>query len=525
MSSVQRVQPGRTDISPVTRILDVLRRLTYCALLSVIASSGGGCGRNQDIVWSGEADALPRASVLTPATGPLRVSSANPRYFMDGNGKTIYLTGLHTWSNFQDRGETDPPPAFDFDRYLDILSSYNHTFTRLWSFEHARWAASTKGDVYFRPIPYERKGPGTARDGGLKFDLTTFNQEYFDRLRSRVIAAGARGIYVSVMLFQGWSIEPKLGLGNPWPGHPYHRDNNINGIDGDRDGDGDGGEVHTLADPRILALQERYVRKMIEVLDDLPNVLWEISNESHASSHEWQYHVINVIRSYQALRSRSHPIGMTAQTDGSNANLFTSPAVWVSPAEEGGYKHDPPPATGDKVILTDTDHLWGVGGGRAWVWKSFLRGLNPIYMDDLGADSEGAQKESARRAMGDTLAYASRMNLAAAVPRRNLASTTYCLADPGVEYLVYLPVEPYALPPIKGLWRLQPLVTKVSVSLRQLFRQTVTVDLTTASGTLMIEWYNPQTHQIAAQGTVPGGGRKSFTAPFAGDAILYIAAK
>ena len=36
-----------------------------------------------------------------------------------------------------------------------------------------------------------------------------FNQEYFDRLRSRVIAAGECGIYVSVMLFQGWSIESK----------------------------------------------------------------------------------------------------------------------------------------------------------------------------------------------------------------------------------------------------------------------------------------------------------------------------
>ena len=67
-----------------------------------------------------------------------------------------------------------------------------------------------------QPLPYLRSGPGTALDGNPKFNLTEFNQDYFDRLRSRVIAAGECGIYVSVMLFQGWSIESKKGSGkNP----------------------------------------------------------------------------------------------------------------------------------------------------------------------------------------------------------------------------------------------------------------------------------------------------------------------
>jgi hypothetical protein len=33
------------------------------------------------------------------------------------------------------------------------------------------------------------------------------------------------------------------------------------------------------------------------------------------------------------------------------------------------------------VILSDTDHLWCIGGNHSWVWKSFLRGLHPIFMD------------------------------------------------------------------------------------------------------------------------------------------------
>ena len=66
---------------------------------------------------------------------------------------------------------------------------------------------------------------------------------------------------------------------------------------------------------------------------------------------------------------------------GSNKTLLNSPADWISPNNEGGYRDNPPAADGTKVIITDTDHLWGIGGNSAWVWKSFLRGPNPIFMD------------------------------------------------------------------------------------------------------------------------------------------------
>src|SRR5262245_14165752 len=45
------------------------------------------------------------------ANGPLRVHPKNPRYFADGSGKAVYLTGAHTWANLQDIGFTDPPPV------------------------------------------------------------------------------------------------------------------------------------------------------------------------------------------------------------------------------------------------------------------------------------------------------------------------------------------------------------------------------------------------------------------------------
>jgi hypothetical protein len=124
--------------------------------------------------------------------------------------------------------------------------------------------------------------------------------------------------------------------------------------------------------------------------------------------------------------------------------LFDSPADWISPNNEGGYRDNPPVADGAKVIITDTDHLWGIGGSATWVWKSFLRGLNPIFMDpyDGAVLSKGfgpEKTEPIRQAMGQALIWSRKVDLAAMAPRPQLASSKYCLANPGREYLVWLP--------------------------------------------------------------------------------------
>jgi len=57
-------------------------------------------------------------------------------------------------------------------------------------------------------------------------------------LRTQARVAQEQGIYVVVMISQGWSVfdsaQKNRGLrGNAWPGHPYKFSNNINGVDGD----------------------------------------------------------------------------------------------------------------------------------------------------------------------------------------------------------------------------------------------------------------------------------------------------
>lgn len=435
---------------------------------------------------------------MTSIHGPLHVLASNPRYFTDGSGRAVYLTGSHTWSNFKDMGPADPPAPFPYTAYLDELVKHHHNFIRLWTWELTKYQYSDEKTSYAAPFPWVRTGPELALDGKPKFDLHRFDPAYFKRLRSRVEEAGKRGIYVSIMLFEGHGVQESLPPWR-WDGHQFNAHNNVNGINGDTNRDGQGIEIDTLENPEVTALQEAYVRRVVDSVNDLDNVLYEISNEAGPYSTDWQYHMIRFVKTIEARKRKQHQVGMTFQySGGSNETLFKSPADWISPNSEGGYQDNPPASAGRKVILSDTDHLWGEGGDEHWVWKSFLRGLNPIYMDRMvsltaHADADLPGAEESRQAMGQTRRIAERMDLAAMTPHNALASTEYCLANPGREYLVYLPEGGEA-----------------------------TVDLSAAKGPLAAEWIHPVTGQTIETSAVQGGEKHPFKPPFTGDAVLYL---
>lgn len=451
--------------------------------------------------------------------GPLRVSPDNPRYFTDNSGRAVYLSGSHTWLNLQDGVLTDPPPAFDYDKWLRFLKDHNHNFFRLWTWEQAKWSVEWAAPHYYTPLPYQRTGPGRALDGKPKFDLTKFNQTYFDRLRERVIAAGEQGIYVSVMLFNGWSVSKQKGnfaLANPWLGHPFNSANNINGVNGDPNGDESGEEIQRLSSrnptplPAYTAYQEAYVKKVIDTVGDLDNVLYEIANETNGGQEavNWQYHMIDLIHRYEQGKPKQHPVGMTAAwPGGDNAELLASPAEWISPNSPDFTLDYPPIADGTKVVVSDTDHLVGIGGDRRWAWRAFTRGENLLFMDQYddsyhlaggGYDLSNPNDVSLRLNLGFIRAFADRMHLLAMEPHGELSSSGYALANPApreAEYLVYLPSA-----------------------------STVTVDLTGASGTLSVEWFDPSTGSTKNGGTTTGGATRSFSPPFSEDSVLYVSA-
>ncbi len=260
------------------------------------------------------------------------------------------------------------------------------------------------------------------------------------------MAAGERGIYVSIMLFDGWDLTNSY---NDTSGFPMASGNNINGVATTP------AEFLSLSNPAITALQEAYVRKVIDTVNDLDNVLYEIANETGnaRAAIAWQYHWIDLIHTVEKGMPKQHPAGMTSTFPGSDTDLYASNADSISPNTQLAA------GDGRKVVLNDTDHSYGwtqlqsdgPAAQRAWAWETFCLGAAPLFMDPYletwaGRNSPSGstpdpQWNAIRDALGYIARWASVLNLEHAVPSPSLCSTGYCLAQPGHQYLVYQPAS------------------------------------------------------------------------------------
>ncbi len=460
-----------------------------------------------------------RAPTSKPITRPLKALATNPNYFTDGTGKAIYLTGSHTWNNLQDWGTNDSIQPLDFPAYVKTLVAHNHNFTLLWATELPKFhglptTASSPPDFSVTPQPWQRTGPGNASDGKLKFDLTRFNQAYFDRLRDRVQQLRAAGVYAGVYLFSG---EFLLRFRVSGDGYPLTGSNNVNGID-----DGGGTNSVTMTAPNaITAIQDAYVKKVIDTLNDLPNVLWIVSQEAPRDSSWWNSHLIALTRNYEAGKPLQHPIGYGVLEDNNDATIINSDADWIAPSA----RISPTTSCGSghprcKVNINDSDHsyfgMWNDSprANQNYFWINFTNGNQTLFMDPyvvyyprekrnlcpaphngIGSGPDG-RWNNVRDTMGYIRGYADRMNLAAMTPQGKLSSTGHALASANSanpEFLFYAPSG-----------------------------GDFTVNLSNSSGLFAVEWMNPATGVKSAGAKISGGATRTFHPPFDGDAVLYL---
>jgi hypothetical protein len=461
-------------------------------------------------------------------TLPLK-ASRNPNYFEDASGKAIALCGSHSWNTLQDWGTDGTVRELDFDAFVRFLQSHRHNFTLLWYSELPKihnlpTTEKSPPDFTTSPHPWLRTGPGVATDGGPKFDLTKPDPAYFDRLRARVRALGSSGIYAGVYLFSG---EFLLRFRSATDGYPLSGPNNVNGIDDGYRGGSVASATAALtmtAPSAITEVQDAYVRKVVDALNDCPNVLWIVSQEAPPKSVWWNDHLISLVRTYERIKPVQHPIGYGALDSAPDAILYDSDADWVaptariSPPRSGGTGH---PAV--KVNVNDSDHsyfgMWNESPqkNRNYAWVNFTTGNQVLFMDpyvvhyprqnrnvcDAPVHAIGAEPDPRWRNFRDNLGYildySRRLNLAEVAPRPDLSSTKHCLAQTpaaGAEYLVYAPSG-----------------------------GTFTVNLSGMpnSRRLAVEWFDPATGKvIPAELLAAGSPARTFTPPFSGDAVLYL---
>ena len=219
------------------------------------------------------------------AEPPLRLHPDNPHYFLFRGKPTVLVTsGEHYGAVLNGR--------FDYKKYLDTLAADRLNLTRIFSgmyrevpgsFGITRNTLAPEEPDFVQP--FRRVGP-------QRYDLASWNEDYFRRLRDFVSEAGKRGVIVEVTLFTTYYNDTHWNLS------PLNAKNNLQGI-----GKVKSTEVLTLTEPELVRVQEAFVKKVVQELKDFDNLYFEICNEPyfHGVTNEWQRRIAQVIRDTDKL--------------------------------------------------------------------------------------------------------------------------------------------------------------------------------------------------------------------------------
>jgi hypothetical protein len=230
---------------------------------------------------------------------PIQPHPDNPHYFLWRSKPTVLITSGEHYGALLNR-------AFDYKKYFTTLESYGFNLTRTFSGAYCEpigafkiqnnTLAPAKGKLI---CPWARSKVFGYANGGNKFDLTKWDNTYFERLRNFVNEAGKCGVVVELVLFCPFYKD------DMWKLSPMNAVNNINNI-----GKIERTEVYTLNHPRLLAVQDKMVDRIVKELRNFDNVYYEICNEPYFGgvTLEWQNHISETIVKTEAKLKTKHSI-------------------------------------------------------------------------------------------------------------------------------------------------------------------------------------------------------------------------
>ena len=318
----------------------------------------------------------------------------------------------------------------DYENYyknlIDLLAANNLNYFR---------NVFTMGQPYADAMaPYLRSGPGTAADGRDKFDLNQFNEAYFDYWRTVIVYAQSKGVVVQLTIFdnwhnKGWVVEDNGDSQHEWGMKYdfYNGANNVNEINTANQGD------WTNPAHAVYPVQQALIRKVVDELGNLPNVVYEISNENYASA-SWELQLADYLSSYEAFK-------------GLDAHLVM-PRDLPNHDSAGGKSNNPASTHSEMVsryslnqpLLADND-----GGGNASadgrrmkVWAALTAGGHIDYFHYAMYQTSVLNSSDVANGMGflglvATFLDANQIELSGMVPSDGLVSSGWSYASSGTD--------------------------------------------------------------------------------------------
>jgi hypothetical protein len=434
-------------------------------------------------------------------------------HWLEFRGKPILLIGDSITQGWMELG-TD----FDQRAYIEALARRGINVLLLWSYIGVVDQPADPRIGYDAPEiwPWERTNG--------EFDLTRFHDAYFDRLHELLRLADVHSIVAVIQVHDGWT-KTKFA------GHPFNVANGgpltdkaqfVELHDYDR-------AMPPALDPQWTRPQkhqyylERFCERLIRATAEAPNVMFEIFNEG-----EWydarrlrafQMHFLDFFkaRTLQPLIvNDDHLRGVPGFRGEPKADILShhTPRWDNLPFAQVFFDHyrrefDATPAK----PLFFSEPVPSYGGGDAatetallrLLWGTALAGASVVIQNDASYGFDPRSPMAARADQRDRILdleghlaqffHRAGVNFAAMKPDGRLASTGVCLANAGVEYVVYA---------AQG--------------------KAFTVNLTAAQNmTFLARWYDPRTGQFQDAGRVAGGNASEpFISPLQDDAVLHL---
>jgi hypothetical protein len=375
----------------------------------------------------------------------------------------------------------------NLENYMVYLSEeLNANFTQVWAImifsgrEEAEYGVNTGGARY---MPFLRTGPGENYYGEPKYDLTRYDEAYFAKFHDFLRAMREHGIYVEITLFDICGLKGGgtwYGAFDPrWTCHPFHPSNNINDLDLPEDHAVGSRRFFNLDNSKLLAVQEAYVDKLLDEFGKYGHVIFNICNEYDGPS-DWQEHWVRRVKDRcpdHLVAVNNHdrkgvPSGIEhAHLDVLNyhpLSVYGEEDRYVSRWSGGWGRRAICYYSVSRAIISDDDGYHPCEMGldpdaevRKLAWSSFVNGQHFADMSHSGRTDRLIHCPPLPT-FKHILPFVDQVDFVHAEPHHELliqSNEGECLAQPAVEYVVYLRFggrltldTSHARRPLKGHW-------------------------------------------------------------------------
>lgn len=352
-------------------------------------------------------------------SGQLSVYSPNKHYFVN-NGTPVVIMGV---------GQPLPGrKSADYRADIDQIAAHKSNYLRFWIMPV--WEAP---NVY---MPWARDGGGTAKDGAPKYNLTHWDNNFWNQLKDACAYAQSKNIYASIHIFDECGMEAGT---DRWDKHPFQPSNNVNNV-GLSSSSGVT-SFYNLNNSTLKSLQEQFVAKLIQETSGYPNVIYEICNE-YTGSWDWEVYWVNYISARCSNIISVNRLGNNSPSGyWSNSDIDMVKFHWSTTSTSSTNSYMNSYYSRNKAVNYDeTPEIEGITylDCRGMVWASFTGGGH------VHLESGGNQAGSLDAILGI-------INFFEAVsprfwemsPNNSLVTSTpggsaYTLAKPGSEYITYI---------------------------------------------------------------------------------------